>query len=56
MLCCTMTNLTLGFKIHARDGPDDAVNNDVDQINKTDQLTMAMCQSYNLGITVNMDN
>ena len=57
MLCCAMTNLTLGFRIHAREGPDNEPIDDGEEINKTDKLTMSICkQLYNSGTTVNMDN
>jgi hypothetical protein len=57
MLCCAITNLTLGFRIHAKDGPDDLTNIEAEEINRTDKLTMTMCrQLYNSGTTVNMDN
>jgi len=56
MLCCAITNLTLGFCIHAKDGPDDLTNIDAEEIKRTDKLTMTMClQLYNSGTIVNMD-
>ena len=43
MLCCAITNLTLGFCIHAKDGPDDLTNIEAEEINRTYKLTMTMC-------------
>jgi hypothetical protein len=34
MLCCTMTKLTLSFRIHAREGPDDMSGNENTEINQ----------------------
>ncbi len=35
-----MTILTLGFKIHAREGPEHVANNHAEEIKMTDQLTI----------------
>jgi hypothetical protein len=57
MLCCAMTNLTLSFCIHAREGPNNMTRDEQDKINKTDKLTLKMCKPlYKSGTTVNMDN